>query len=414
GKLASHLLGFCDLDGQGLEGLELYYDRFLKGEVGWQYALQDARGEKIPVLEKELIPMVNGCSLILTIDEVIQYIAEKEVSEAVKKWKAVSGTIVIVEPSSGKILALANYPAFDPNSFNTADAGLRRNKAITDCFEPGSTFKIVTASAVLEEKLLTLDDKFYCEEGAYKMGSRILHDYHPYGWLTFKKIIVNSSNIGTVKVAQEFLGREGLHRYIRRFGFGEKTNVDLPGEIKGIIRNPSQWSKISISAIPMGQEVAVTALQLASAISSIANGGLLIKPSVVSEIRDENFKIVRSFKPIEIRRLISKEVSEKMKDILTAVIDEGTGKLAKLTGYTAAGKTGTAQKAEPGGKGYSSKKFIASFIGFAPVKEPVIAIVVILDEPRPIHFGGFVCGPVFKKAAEKTLNYLEIKPDETG
>ncbi|MEA3329004.1 MAG: penicillin-binding transpeptidase domain-containing protein [Candidatus Omnitrophota bacterium] len=414
GKLASHLLGFCGLDGYGLEGVELSYDNFLRGAVGWRYTLQDGRGKEITTMEKELMPTINGRNLILTIDEIIQYIAEEELLQAVDKWKAVSGTIIIMEPSTGKILALANYPTFNPNFFSNTKPRFWRNRAITDCFEPGSTFKIVTASAALEEGLLNLDDKFYCEEGAYKIGKRILHDYHPYGWLTFKEVIVKSSNIGTVKVAREVLGGERLQRYIKRFGFGEKTGIDLPGEIVGIAKDPSQWSGTTLSAIPIGQEIAVTALQLASAVSCIANGGLLIKPRVVGEIRDEDFKVVRSFKPEVIRRLLSEKVAAQMRSILKGVVEKGTGRLAGLNGYTAAGKTGTAQKARLDGKGYFRRKFVASFIGFAPVREPAISVVVILDEPRPVHFGGVVCAPVFKKVAEKILSYLEIRPDETG
>lgn len=415
GKLASHLLGFCGLDDRGLEGLELYYDSYLKGVGGLRCTLQDAAGTEIAALESKFIPPVNGYDLILTIDEVMQYIAEKELRLAAKRWKIKGGTIIIMEPSSGDILALANYPTFDPNNFAGADPHSRRNRAVTDYFEPGSIFKIITASAGLEENLLTLDDKFYCEKGRYKMAGHILHDYRPHGWLSFKEVIVKSSNIGTVKIAQEILGEERLYNYIKLFGFGERTDVDLPGEVKGVIKPPANWSKTSIGAIPMGQEIGVTALQVACAVSTIANGGLLMRPRLVKEIRNNSSNdIIRRFKPQIVRRVITEKTAKQMKEILRGVVDEGTGRSAKLTGYTAAGKTGTAQKARLVGRGYSQKRFIASFIGFIPAEKPTIAMVVILDEPQPVHLGGVVCAPIFKKISGEILTYLGIEPDEAG
>ncbi|GAG93470.1 unnamed protein product, partial [marine sediment metagenome] len=241
------------------------------------------------------------------------------------------------------------------------------------------------------------------------------HDYRPHGWLTFRDVIVKSSNIGTAKIARDVLGEQRLYRYIKLFGFGKKTDVDLPGEVEGIARPPAQWSKTSISAIPMGQEVAVTALQIACAVSAIANDGLLMKPRLVKEIRGASSSgITRRFKPQIVRRVISKKTAGQMKGILAGVVNEGTGKSAKLSGYTAAGKTGTAQKVRLDGKGYSQKRFVASFIGFTPVEKPAVAMIIILDEPRPVHFGGLVCAPIFKEMSGEILTYLGIEPDEAG
>lgn len=407
GELASHVLGFCDVDNNGLEGLELYYDDYLKGVGGRYETSRDGRGFELAALEANTVLAQDGYDLILTVDEIIQYMAQDALGKAVKKWKAKGGMIIVIDPRDGGILAMANHPTFDPNHLASFEAEQWRNRAVTDCFEPGSSFKIVTAAAALEEGLVEVNDKFYCEEGAYWVGGRTLHDYRPNGWLTFSEIIVKSSNIGTVKVAQN-LGQEKLWSFARSFGFTQLTHVDLPGEIKGILREPSQWSKTSISAIPIGQEVAVTALQLVGAISCIANDGRLMKPRVVSQIMEKNGEVVRSFPPKIVRRVITKETAKKLKDILIKVVEEGTGRRARIAGYKVAGKTGTAQKVKPDGSGYSNTRFVASFIGFAPADNPLFSMVVVIDEPIPRHFGGTVCAPVFREVAQGILRYLEV------
>jgi len=411
GYLASQVIGFAGLDNSGLEGIELYYDKYLKGESGFALFLRDARQKKLDLWENMIVPK-DGYDLVLTIDEVIQYIAERELDKAFKVYHAKGASIVIMDPHTGAILALANRPTFDLNEYVSATKDKIRNRAICDLFEPGSVFKIITLAAALEEKKVDEEDKFFCENGSYRVATHLLHDHRPHGWLTFREVIEQSSNIGVTKVAQ-ILGQDNIYRYMKLFGFGAKLGINLPGEISGIAKEPRAWSKISIAAIPIGQEVGVTALQLVNAISVIANGGQLMKPFIIKEIRDKYGETIKKFQPTMIRKAISLDTGARAKKILTGVIEEGTGKLAKVEGFSAAGKTGTAQKLEPNGA-YSHNKFIASFIGFAPVDDPVIAIVVIVDEPRPYYFGGVVSAPVFKNVARDVLRYLKIKnlPDE--
>jgi len=402
--LSSHVIGFAGLDNTGLEGIEIYYDKYLKGEAGWALFLRDARQKKLDLWEKMVLPK-DGYGLVLTIDEVIQYIAERELDKAFKTYHAKGASIIVTNPHTGAILALANRPTFDLNNYTNASKDQIRDRAICDLFEPGSVFKIVTASAALEEKKVNEEDKFFCENGSYRVATHTLHDHRPHGWLTFREVIEQSSNIGTTKVAQS-LGGILLYRYIKLFGFGSKLGIDLPGETPGMTKEPRLWSKISIAAIPIGQEVGVTALQLVTAISVIANGGQLMKPYIVQEVRDKQGEIIKRFSPTLIRKVLSVDTTSRIKKILTGVIEKGTGKLAMLQGFSAAGKTGTAQKLEPNGT-YSHNKFVASFIGFAPAEDPLVAIVVIVDEPHPYYFGGVVAAPVFKNVASDVIRYLK-------
>ncbi|MCX5703333.1 MAG: penicillin-binding transpeptidase domain-containing protein [Candidatus Omnitrophica bacterium] len=402
--LASHIIGFAGLDNVGLEGLEIYYDKYLKGEAGWAVFLRDARQKRLDLWEKMVLPK-DGYDLVLTVDQVIQYIAERELNKAFKAYHAKGASIVVMDPHTGAILALANRPTYDLNEHSKMDKEELRNRAVCDLLEPGSVFKIVTLSAALEENKVNEEDKFFCENGSYKVFSHTLHDHRPHGWLTFREVIEQSSNIGTTKVAQ-ILGPDVIFKYIRLFGFGGKLGVDLPGEISGMIKEPRFWSKISIAAIPIGQEVGVTALQLVAAISVIANGGQLMKPFIVQEIRDRHGETIKKFAPAMIRKVISLETAARAKKILTTAVEDGTGKLARVPGFSAAGKTGTAQKLEPNGA-YSHNKFVASFIGFAPAEDPLIAIVVTVDEPHPYYFGGVVAAPVFSSVASDVIRYLK-------
>lgn len=404
GYLASHALGFAGLDNKGLEGLELAFDNYLKGEAGWVLFLRDARQRKLDLWEEMVLPK-DGYNLILTIDGVVQYIAERELDRAFKNSHAKGASIVVMDPHTGEILALANRPTFDLNEYGSVGRDEMRNRAICDLFEPGSVFKIVTLSAALEEKIVSEEDKFFCENGSYRVASHILHDHRPHAWLTFREVIEMSSNIGTTKVAQ-MLGAQKLSRYVNLFGFGTKLGIELPGEINGITREPRRWSKISIAAIPIGQEVGVTALQLVSAISVIANGGQLMKPYVVQFIKDKQGETIKGFTPMMIRKVLSVDTAARARKILTGVVENGTGTLAKMDGILAAGKTGTAQKVEPNGT-YSHSKFVASFIGFAPAEDPIVAIAVVVDEPHPAYFGGVVAAPVFKNVASDCIKYLK-------
>ena len=404
GYLASHVIGFAGLDNAGLESIELYYDKYLKGQSGCALFLRDARQKRLDLWEKMVLPK-DGYDLILTIDEVIQYIAERELDKAFKTSHAQGASIIVMDPHTGAILALANRPTFDLNEYNNVSKDRIRNRSICDLFEPGSVFKIVTASAALEEKKVVEEDKFFCENGSYKVSTHILHDHRPHGWLKFREVIEQSSNIGTTKVAQ-ILGAGLIYRYVRLFGFGSKLGIDLYGEISGAIKEPRFWSKLSIAAVPIGQEVGVTTLQLVSAVSTIANGGQLMKPYLVKEIRVRHGETIKENSPLLIRKAISIDTANRMKKILTGVVEEGTGKLAQLPGFSAAGKTGTAQKLEPNGA-YSHNKFIASFIGFAPAEDPLIAMAIVIDEPHPYYFGGVVAAPVFKNVAGDVLRYLK-------
>lgn len=406
--LASHVVGVVDIDNRGLEGLELFYDRYLKGERGLLTSTQDARRKLLKSYEGDLIPPKNGFDLVLTIDEVIQHISERELSKAYEKYNAKGASIVVMNPANGDILALANLPKFDLNSPSVKPSGdAVRNRAICDFFEPGSVFKIVTASAVLEENVVDFNDKFFCENGEYRIGRRTLHDHTPHGIMTFREIIEKSSNIGTVKVAS-LLGPERMYKYIKAFGFYDKTLIDLPGEVSGMNRPLSKWSGVSMYAIPMGQEVTTTAIQLACAVSVIADNGFLVKPRIVKEVLDGRGRLIKEFPPKVVRKVISPKTAAKMRGLLKGVVDSGTGKKARIEEYYAGGKTGTAQKVEPGGV-YSHERFIASFIGFAPVERPRLSIVVCVDEPQPVYYGGDVAAPIFRNVMDESLKYLNAR-----
>jgi len=405
GMLASHVIGFVNIDGKGLEGLELLYNDYLQGVSGRQSIQRDAKRRLIPSLEYNFESALDGHSIVLTIDQVIQYICERELEEVVRKSNAKAGTIVVMEPQTGKILAMANRPNYNINSFSISTYAQRKNRAITDCYEPGSTFKAITAAACLNDGLVKPSEKFYCENGEYKFYGRILHDHKPHGRLSFKEIIQVSSNIGVCKAAQK-IGKKRLINYIKAFGFGTKTKVDMPGEVSGILRPLSSWSKIAISSIPMGQGIAVTPLQMMCAFSTIANGGQLVRPYVVDRIVNDKWELIKKFKPQIVRRVISEDTSTLMREFLENVVNKGTGRRAQIKGLKVAGKTGTAQKLEEN-RTYSHSKFVASFYGFVPTNNPKLVIGVIVDEPKPVYYGGVIAAPVFKRVAEDSLKYLK-------
>lgn len=409
GNMASHIIGFTGLDNDGLEGLELHFDRYLKGSLGWRYAVRDAKQREVPCyIYKEISP-VDGNNIILTIDNVVQAIAERELENAWKKFHAKGACIIVLNPFTGEIIALANRPTFNPNDAKNYMPDVKRNRAICDFFEPGSSFKIVAASGLLEEKEVNVNDKFFCEYGFYKWAGHVYHDHKPHGWLTFSEVIKLSSNIGTMKAASR-LGKDRLYKYVKKFGFGEKTGIDLPGEVSGVTTTPNTWSKLSLCSISMGQEVTVTAVQLARAMCILANGGYFIKPRIVDRIEDSSGHVIKKFEQNKLTRVISKETADEMARILRGVVEDGgTGEIAEIDGYFPAGKTGTAQKVEPNGT-YSHRKFMASFVGFIPYNNPRFVILVTIDEPRPFYYGGVVCTPVFKKVAAQLMSYYKIEP----
>ncbi|MDY6854337.1 MAG: penicillin-binding transpeptidase domain-containing protein [Thermodesulfobacteriota bacterium] len=409
-EIASNVIGFVGIDSKGLEGLEFNYDKDLKGKATYSSVQRDALGRIIFGKQLKQRKNVMGNELILTIDKTIQYIAEEELRKAVRKTRAKSGTVVVMRPDTGEILAMAIQPQYNPNVFWKYKPSSWRNRAVTDSFEPGSTFKVFLLAAVLEEGVVSQRDIFFCENGSYRVGKNTINDVHPHAWLTIKRIIQYSSNIGVSKVGER-LGKEKFHEYIRKFGFGERTNVNLPGETNGLVRSPQNWKKIDMNTISFGQGVSVSAIQLINGLCTIANKGFLMKPYIVKNIVTSDGKVIKEFKPHIVRRVISEKTARDVTSILKSTVKKGgTGTKAFIDGYEVAGKTGTAQKANPYTGGYYKNKYIASFIGFAPADHPQIAILVVIDEPEGTPYGGEVAAPVFKACAEKTLNYMGITP----
>ena len=404
-ELACHLLGFAGLDSTGLDGLESKYDEYLKGvpkKVVWG---RDARGRKIYLSDDSGSAVDDrSCSLFLTIDSKIQYIVESQLKKAIEDTGAKGGTVIVMDPGTGEVLAMANEPLFNPNEFSIYPADARRNRAVTDCFDPGSVFKPFVAAAALEEGLVTETDIFDCENGSYTVGNRVIHDAQneKFQELNLPDIIKHSSNIGSVKIAEK-LGKEKFYHYITMFGFGSKTGIDLPGESRGILRNSKDWTDVDFATIAFGQGVSVTAIQLVTAMSAIANDGVLMKPHVVRCMVDKKGSVVKEIEPVAVRRVISPETSHRITSILTDVVEEGTGGNARIVNLSVAGKTGTSQKFDFDLGRYSAKKVEASFIGFFPAEDPQMVILVMLDEPKIHRWGGAAAAPVFKEVSEQIL-----------
>ncbi|MCM8786725.1 MAG: penicillin-binding protein 2 [Candidatus Omnitrophica bacterium] len=401
-NLASTVLGIVDIDNKGLDGIELSYDNYLRSKQGWFKVLQDSRQKKV-FLSSQIITPKDGADIVLTIDAQIQYFAEKYLFETIKKFSAKEGSIIVMDANSGEILALANYPSFNPNK-RTLNANYR-NYAIVDMFEPGSIFKIVTLIAAIEKNIFKDDDKIFCENGEFKIPGSTLHDWKPYGFLTFREVFKKSSNIGVAKIANK-LGAKILYENIKRLGFGHKTGIDLKGEVLGKVKPPANWSKTSSYIIPIGQEISVTLIQLVRAFAVVANGGYLVKPHLVKKIYSPFF--TKEIQP-EREKILPTRLTERAKDILISVVEDGTGVLAKIDGFKVGGKTGTAQQFDPKIGQYSPTEYRASFIGFVSDYEPTFVIGVSIYAPKTSHFGGVVAAPLFKKVAEKTLMYFESK-----
>ncbi len=408
GKLAGHLLGFVDIDERGLEGLELTLNGILQGQDGWRSTLRDAKGSALIGPWTTDAQPVDGYDAVLTIDSVVQQVAEETLDWGVAKYHAKGGSIIVMDPHSGAILGMATRPAADPNTPAASPTEARRNRAVTDLFEPGSIFKIVTASALIEEGRVRPEETFYCENGSWPtVAGYILHDHHGHGTLTFHDVIKLSSNIGTAKAAQR-LKPEELYRYIQAFGFGRKTGIDVPGEVNGLLSPPARWSKLTRYSLPIGQEIAATPVQLAVMTSVIANGGLRVRPHVIERIQTAAGREIRSAAHEMPVRILSPTTAAIVQDMLQSVVESGTGQLANVQGLTVAGKTGTAQKIEPTGR-YSHSRFVASFVGFGPVPDSRFVITVSLDEPRPLYFGGVVSAPLFRRVVESLASYWGLE-----
>jgi cell division protein FtsI (penicillin-binding protein 3) len=351
----------------------------------------------------------DGFNVILNIDRSIQYFTEKALEKAVTAHRAKSGMALVMSPKTGAILALALYPSFNPNNFREFDRQTWRNRAITDPFEPGSTLKVFSAAAALESGKCTSHTIFFCENGSYRIGKNVVHDTHDHGWLSLQQIVKVSSNIGAVKIA-ETIGPKGLYDTLINFGFGIKTGIDCPGETAGSLASYNRWTRIDTGAIAFGQGISVSAIQLITAVSAIANDGILMKPFLVQAITDQKGAILKSFRPQVVRRAVSEETARAVRQIMGTVVEKnGTGTQAALKGYKVCGKTGTAQKVSKKG-GYASGKYVSSFVGFAPRDNPAAAVLVVVDEPRKAVYGGLVAAPAFKEIMLQTLNYINVAP----
>lgn len=407
-ELAAQVLGYVGMDDEGLSGIEREYDDRLRGKPGRMLISVDARRKWFGSVEKQPDP---GENVVLTVDEKIQYIAERELETAMAETHSLAGTIVVQNPHTGEILALANRPTFNPNLSRQITPDRLKDHAVSDVYEPGSTFKVVTISAALEEKLTRPTEMFDCQMGSIVINGMRIHDSKPHGLLTVSGILAKSSDVGAIKIALR-LGEDRFYKYIRDFGFGQQTGIELPGETRGLTKPVSRWSKVSIGAISMGQEIGITPLQLVALISTIANDGVWVAPRIVAattEPRRTPQTVV--FQPGAARRVISQLTAVQMKQMMQAVVLEGTGIKAILEGYSSAGKTGTAQKVDPATGTYSHTKYVASFAGFAPINNPAITVAVILDSPVGLHQGGQVSAPVFQRVAQQILEYLHVPHD---
>jgi cell division protein FtsI/penicillin-binding protein 2 len=405
-SLAAHVLGFVGLDKVGLGGVEQFYNEKITGEPGKLYLERDSEGKSYESLE---IPSKPGQTIVLTIDQSIQYRTEQALTTAVKQSRAKSGTAIVLEPHTGEILALANAPTFNPNNPGAAPPQVRSNWALQGMYEPGSTFKIVAYSAAIERGLVKPEDHIDCQMGAITVAGRLIHDHHRFGTLTIAEALAKSSNVAAIKLGLR-VGDNSMYDYITRFGFGARTGIELPGETAGSVRPVRRWQASSIGSIAMGQEIGVTPLQMAAAYGALANDGVRVAPHIVREIRADSGTVVYRANA-EQRRVISQEAAKALRGMLEGVTLNGTARKAQLNGYTAAGKTGTAQKIDPKTKTYSRTKYVGSFVGFAPVENPAIVIIVVIDEPTGSYHGGDVAAPVFREIAEQILPDLGIAPD---
>jgi cell division protein FtsI (penicillin-binding protein 3) len=409
-ELAAHVLGFVNVDEKGLGGIEEKYDDLIRSKAEKVVVMTDGRQRWYDGAEA---PRDRGANLVLTLDERIQYIAERELAAAIEKTHAPAGSVIVQDPNSGAILALANWPKFNPNAATNSPDEARMNRAISAIYEPGSTFKLITLAAAFDQSLIRADEVFDCENGSVTVAGHLIHDHKRYAMLTVADILANSSDVGAIKIALR-LGSPRFFDYIRGFGFGTPTGVDLPGESRGLLHRLEHWGSYSIASVSMGQEVGVTPLQIATAVSAVANGGLLYRPHVVQEMMrgDQRLPLEGTPGMDEPRRVVRSETAATLRRLMEGVILHGTGKAARLDGWTVGGKTGTAQKIDPATGRYSPKNVIASFAGFAPINNPAVTILVTIDSPGGYpHDGATVAAPVFKRIAEQVLPYLDVARD---
>ncbi len=406
GPIAGQVLGFTNVDGKGASGVELEFDSLLVGKNGYEIMLRDGIGRKMPSVDYPRVDPVPGCNVQLTLDMNIQEIVEQELAAGVEKAGAVAGTAVFMNPFTGEVLAIANYPFFDPSEYDKFTNDDSRDRAITDAFEPGSTFKVVTASAALEEGIERPNDRIFAENGRYVLYGRPIEDYEHAGWITFRQAIELSSNIAFSKIGMK-IPADKFYRYARDFGFGAPTGIELPGEVDGELKKPREWSRVSLPFMSFGYEVMVTSLQMAQAYAAIANGGLLMKPYIVSRITDSKGDVLFRNSSTMIRRVVSPDVAQTLTGMFVDVVERGTGTGAKVNDLLIAGKTGTAQKLVDGK--YSKKYYRASFAGFFPIPNPAIVGYIMIDSPMKGYAGGTVAAPVFKRIASRIYGIMQRK-----
>ncbi len=413
-ETAAHIVGFTGTDNTGLEGIEESFEKYLKGKEGFVQIKKDAKGRKVLLDTVDIKKAEGGADIYLTVNSTIQYYAQQELKNAVEKYKGKSGMLISMNPETGAVLALANYPTYDPNEFGDYSQESRRNRAVTDIFEPGSTFKIFTMSAILKERPETYNEKVFCGNGLQQFFDRKVHDHEKHGWLTVPEVMKYSSNIGMVELALR-VKADKLYSEYSDYGFGRPTGSDMPGEVGGILRPVSEWDNTTLTSIPYGQEVAVTGMQMMRAYAALANGGYMVTPYVVDRI-EKNGSTVYRHKSGDRKKVVDDGLRKKLVTMLEMVTEkDGTGKKAALTGYQVAGKTGTAQKHNPKGKGYLAGRYVCSFIGFFPAEKPEVVTMVLVDEPSEIWaYGGDVAAPAFKKLSNVMISYLNILPGKAG
>ncbi len=407
-ELAAHVLGYVGLDNAGMSGVEYAFEEAIRGRAAKIVVHTDARRRPVAQTER---PSTEGATIVLALDEAIQHIAERELERSIEETQAASGMVIVVEPLSGEVLAMAARPVFNPNRYSSYPSSRWRNRAVSDVFEPGSIFKIVTAAAALQEKVVSPDELLDCGHGRIEIAGTVINDHAVFDQLSFRQAVEKSSDVGMIRVAQR-LGRANFARYVHAFGFGAPTGVELPGESAGLLRPQERWSALSLPSMSFGQEIGVTGLQVTMAAAAVANGGYLMKPIVVRRVEDAAGAVIQETKPVVVRRVLEPETVDLLTDLLRGVVSSGTGRHAAIPGYVVAGKTGTAQKSDASGR-YSITDHVASFVGFAPAAHPAIVVLASLDSPRgPANQGGDVAAPLFARVAENVLRVLAVPPDD--
>lgn len=408
GSLAAQVIGNVNAENSG-EGIEYQYNTYLTRAAHRERRARLAQGTDANEPVRRLLGNAAadyGHSIVLTLDEYVQYVAEKELAAACKQWNAQRGTVIVLASQTAEILALASYPTYDLNAYGDASEAAKRNLGVWHAYEPGSVFKIVASSAALNEGIMTRETQIFCEHGRYRVNrARVVKDISPKGWLTLEEVLHKSSNIGMIKVVKA-LGHQQFSAYIEKYGFGRKTGIDLPYEHSGSLYTVKNWNPNALAAVPFGQGILVTPLQMVSALNVIANGGELLRPYITREIRDNTGKVIKKVYPIPVRRVLKPEIARQMTELLVGVVENGSGRRAQVEGYRVAGKTGTAQKAEKD-VGYASGKETMSFMGFLPAENPQVSIIVMLDEPSGARFSGQIAGPLFKAVATQTMQYFK-------